>query len=236
MGRRITGDGRVLLLTLFLSGSASAVLPELRPAPISPDPATGHIPAVEPDDASVGLSADAPPSDGLITLTDLEQLAAELMVPVKGIAIADLRDNFGEKRGKRQHEALDILAPRGTPVVSVTAGRVLQISSSDTGGRMVFTADSTGRFLFLYAHLDSYADDLEVGMSLRRGQLLGYVGTSGNAPPNTPHLHFAIKRAGAGLRWSRGTAIDPRPLFLSQQQPDPLLPEHPFPETQPPAP
>ena len=233
MARRIVGDGRVLLLSLFLSSSAIAVLPESWPTPVSPHPVAAEVPVAEADHAAADGPATVPGSDGIAILTELELLAAELMIPVKGVTAADLRDNFFERRGARQHEALDILAPRDTPVISAVAGRVLQISTSDAGGRMVFTTDSTGRFLFLYAHLEDYADDLEEGMSLRRGQLLGYVGTSGNAPSNTPHLHFAIKRAGDSARWSRGTAIDPRPLLQPKQDPAPLLPEHPFPGIQP---
>lgn len=228
MARRIIGDGRVLLLTLLLAGSATALQPRPElPAPelISPELPAPNLPAPVQDAKQV--------NDAAVLLAELEELAAELMIPVEGIAATDLRDDFNEIRGARRHEAIDILAPRDTPVISVAAGRVLQISSNGAGGRMVFATDSTERFLFLYAHLEDYADDLEEGMPLRRGQLLGYVGTSGNAPSDTPHLHFAIKRAGAGLRWSRGIAIDPRPLFLPLREPDPLL-DHPFPETQPP--
>jgi peptidoglycan LD-endopeptidase LytH len=233
VARHLVGDGRVLLLTLFLSGSVVAVLPEPGPTPISPNPVAVDVPVAETAKVTVNQPLDAPPSVELDTLSDVELLAAELMIPVENVTAADLRDNFSEMRGTRRHEALDILAPRGTPVISAAAGRVLQISRSGAGGRMVFATDSTGQFLFLYAHLDDYADDLEEGMPLRRGQLLGYVGTSGNAPSNTPHLHFAIKRAGDSARWSRGTAIDPRPLFQPKQDPVPLLPEHPFPDTQP---
>ncbi len=226
MARRIIGDGRVLLITLLLAGSATA----LQPKPPAPEPLSPESPA---SNALASAPAGQPISDAAVLLTELEALAAELVIPVQGIVATDLRDNFNEMRGARRHEAIDILAPRDTPVISVTAGRVLQISSNGAGGRMIFAADSSERFLFLYAHLEDYADGLEEGMPLRRGQVLGYVGTSGNAPSDTPHLHFAIKRAGKGLRWSRGMAIDPRPLFLPRQVPDPLL-DQPFPETLPP--
>lgn len=242
MTRRIIGDGRVLLLTLLLGSSAAALqprpeLPALEPAGIelpAQQPSTRELSTPEPStpELSTPVQDTNPATDATVLLAELEELAAELMIPVQGIAASDLRDNFNEMRGSRRHEALDILAPRDTPVISVTAGRVLQISSNGAGGRMVFAADSSERFLFLYAHLEDYAGDLEEGMPLRRGQVLGYVGTSGNAPSDTPHLHFAIKRAGKGLRWSRGIAIDPRPLYLPRQVPDPLL-DQPFPETPP---
>jgi murein DD-endopeptidase MepM/ murein hydrolase activator NlpD len=121
-------------------------------------------------------------------------------------------------RGERRHDAIDILAPDETPVLSATAGRVLRLSRNGRGGLMVLATDSSERFVLLYAHLDDYADGLEAGMPLVRGQLLGYVGSSGNAKRDTPHLHFAIKRVDGSLRWSRGTAVNPYPL-LTQPAP-----------------
>jgi murein DD-endopeptidase MepM/ murein hydrolase activator NlpD len=164
-------------------------------------------------DADRTMTADAPPADATAVRHDRE-LAATLMIPVKGVAAADLRDTYNERRGDRRHEALDILAPKETPVLAATDGRIIQLMDNRTGGLMIFATDTSERYIFLYAHLDDYADGLEAGTPVKRGQLIGYVGTSGNAPRSTPHLHFAIKRASKGLRWSRGTPVDPRPLLL----------------------
>jgi len=148
------------------------------------------------------------------TDAQLAALRYELRIPVEGVNAADLRDTFIELRGKRRHAAVDILAARGTAVVSAAAGRIVQLSSSKTGGLMIFAADASGQFLLLYAHLDRYAVGLAGGMPLSRGQPLGEVGTTGNAPPDTPHLHFAISWTGGSLRWSDGLPIDPRQLLL----------------------
>lgn len=148
---------------------------------------------------------------------DLEQLRYELTMPVATVQPGELLDNFGEARGDRQHNALDILAPRGTPVLSATAGCLLDMHENDNGGLMIFATDPADRFILMYAHLDSYAKDLTEGMPLTRGQVLGTVGTTGNAPSNTPHLHFAIGWSGGAHRWSKTTPVDPRPLLLTAE-------------------
>ncbi|HYJ78291.1 MAG TPA: M23 family metallopeptidase [Longimicrobiaceae bacterium] len=126
---------------------------------------------------------------------------------------ADLRDSYTEARGTRVHEALDIAAPRGTPVRSAAAGTLLRLHESAAGGHMVYAADATGRFILIYSHLDRYADRLTTGMPLQQGQLLGYVGTTGNAQPENPHLHFAIVRGTPSVAWWRGTPVNPYPLL-----------------------
>lgn len=144
---------------------------------------------------------------------ELSALARTLTIPVAGVKAEDLLDTFNEKRGERRHDALDIPAPRRTPVLAATDGRVLRLFTSERGGLMIYTADSTERFVLMYAHLDGYADGLSDTSSLRRGQVIGYVGTTGNAPPNVPHLHFAIARSSNVRRWWEGTPVDPLPLL-----------------------
>lgn len=148
--------------------------------------------------------------------TDMDRavLQRELVVPVAGIAKSALRDTYGEIRGSsRPHEALDILAPRGAAVLSATSGRVLKLFTSKAGGLMVYAADSTERFILMYAHLDAYQPGLADGQPLRRGQQLGTVGTSGNAPPTVPHLHFAIARSSDVKQWWKGVPVNPYPLL-----------------------
>lgn len=150
----------------------------------------------------------------IATGSDLELLTHELAMPLAGVDPSKLHSNFNDLRGgNRRHEALDIMARRRTPVLSAAPGRVLKLFTSRAGGLMVYAADSSDRFILMYAHLDGYAPGLQDGAPLARGQLLGYVGSTGNASPNAPHLHFAIARSTDTRRWSKGTPVDPLPLL-----------------------
>lgn len=137
--------------------------------------------------------------------------ARRLLVPVAGVPVSALRSSFTEARGggSRRHEAIDILAPRGTAVLAVTSGRIAKLFTSANGGLTVYQFDDEEQFCYYYAHLDSYAPDLTDGDRVERGQVIGYVGTTGNAPADTPHLHFAIYELGPDKRWWEGTAVDP---------------------------
>ena len=153
----------------------------------------------------------------VLDASDFEILSRRnLLVPVKGVDPKTLVDNFDEGRGKRKHEAIDILAPRGTPVVAAGDGRVAKLFTSAAGGLTVYQFDPEQRFIYYYAHLDSYAEGLQQGTEVKRGDLIGYVGTTGNAPKNTPHLHFTIFRAGPDKKWWKGTPINPHPLLTTR--------------------
>ena len=144
-----------------------------------------------------------------------------LAMPVAGIDPSTIHDNFDEMRGgsTRRHDALDILAPRGTNVLATDDGTVKKLFNSVPGGLTVYQFDPDERYCYYYAHLDAYAPGLHEGQSLRRGDLVGYVGTTGNAPKETPHLHFAITRLDPDKRWWTGTAIDPFPLLYKPRLP-----------------
>jgi murein DD-endopeptidase MepM/ murein hydrolase activator NlpD len=134
----------------------------------------------------------------------------DLLVPVDGMKASSLHSTFGDPRGPvRAHEALDILAPRGTPVVAAIDGRVVKLFTSARGGLTIYQFDDDERFCYYYAHLDGYAPNLKEGDVVSRGQTIGFVGTTGNAPPGTPHLHFAINVLGPEKRWWEGEPIDP---------------------------
>lgn len=139
-----------------------------------------------------------------------------LMVPVEGISPNQLRDTFYEGRdGVRIHLAQDILAPRGTPIVAVADGKILRMAQNTLGGITVYAVDADGKYVFYYAHLDHYSDAVTVGLEVKQGDVLGYVGTSGNAPPDTPHLHFQAMRIAKGKHdWWNGTPIDVRPFMV----------------------
>ena len=138
------------------------------------------------------------------------------MVPVDGVAPDRVADTYTASRGERGiHAALDIMAPRGTPVVAADGGTVWKVRSNALGGQTIYTIDDEQRFVLYYAHLDCYANGLREGQRIARGDLLGYVGTTGNAPPNVPHLHFQVMRYRGDGRWWDGTPLNPRP-FLSR--------------------
>jgi len=138
-----------------------------------------------------------------------------LITPVPGIEPSTIHDNFDEMRGgaTRRHEALDILAPRGTPVVAADDGAVKKLFTSVPGGLTVYEFDPDQRYCYYYAHLDAYAPGLHEGQLLHRGELVGYVGTTGNAPKDAPHLHFAVIHLDPDKRWWTGTPINPYPLL-----------------------
>jgi murein DD-endopeptidase MepM/ murein hydrolase activator NlpD len=167
----------------------------------------------EPPNAVVEVPAPTSGRTGVIPPTApeaLELTARKLTVPVSGVSPEKLVRSYDDARsGRRQHEAIDILAPRNTPVVAVEDGTVAKLFESKAGGLTIYQFDPGQQYSYYYAHLDRYADGLKEGDRIRRGQVLGYVGTSGNAPKNTPHLHFAVYRLTAERRWWEGTPIDP---------------------------
>jgi peptidoglycan LD-endopeptidase LytH len=145
---------------------------------------------------------------------------AGLAIPVVGIQASELLDTFTQARagGARRHDAIDIMAPRGRPVVAAAPGRVEKIFfSQGGGGNTVYVRSQDGRWIYYYAHLSAYAPDLREGQEVRRGAPIGFVGATGNANPDGPHLHFSIMRMEPGEKWHQGTAINPFPLLAAKQ-------------------
>jgi murein DD-endopeptidase MepM/ murein hydrolase activator NlpD len=133
---------------------------------------------------------------------------------VEGIKLAQLSDNFDQPRGKeRHHEALDIMAPKGTRVVAVADGKVVKLFNSKPGGLTVYQFDPTEKYAYYYAHLDRYAEGIKEGSVLKRGDLVGYVGTTGNANKDAPHLHFAVVELTPKKEWWKGTPVNPYPMM-----------------------
>jgi len=142
--------------------------------------------------------------------------AGQLLIPVEGVAAGQLTDTFDDQRGggERRHEALDIMASRGTPVLAAAPGTIEKLFKSDDGGNTIYVRSADRRMIFYYAHLDSYAPGLAEGQSVIRGQRLGAVGSTGNANPDSPHLHFAMIRTSPETKWwEPGTAVDPYVLL-----------------------
>ena len=153
----------------------------------------------------------APPS-----VADAVNMLAQrhLDIPVEGIKPSQLHDTFDDARAVgRRHDAIDIMAPRGTEVHAVEDGTIAKLFTSKAGGLTIYQFDPTQTFSYYYAHLDHYAAGLAEHQPVKRGQLLGYVGSTGNASENAPHLHFAIARLDTDRSWWKGDPINPYPLL-----------------------
>lgn len=135
------------------------------------------------------------------------------MVPVEGLTRRSLRDDFRAMRGGRIHGALDMLAPRYAAVLAVDDCVIGRLATGAVGGIVVYATDPTDRFVYYYAHLQRYRRGLAVGDRVAKGSVIGYVGTTGNAPPDTPHLHFQVMKRAAGRVWWDGPFINPLTFF-----------------------
>jgi murein DD-endopeptidase MepM/ murein hydrolase activator NlpD len=135
----------------------------------------------------------------------------EMSPPIGGLTLADLRDMFDEVHNGHPHEAIDIMEPRGTPVRAVVSGTVRKLFLSRPGGNTIYQFDEMGVYCYYYAHLDGYVEGLREGMRVERGEVIGFVGSTGNADPRAPHLHFAIFELGPERLWWRGKAVNPYP-------------------------
>ena len=137
------------------------------------------------------------------------------MIPVAAAKLARIPDSFEDARdGQRRHHAIDIMAPRGTPVIAADEGHVLKLRTGGAGGITIYAVDPKSRFVYYYAHLDRYRKGISEGEAIAQGDTIGFVGTSGNAPPDTPHLHFQVMRMPEDGRWWTGIPVNPRPLFV----------------------
>ncbi len=186
----MTTAGGVAATALFAVVASSAATPATTPLPtaVAPTP--------------------------VVSEADLAELRARgLAFPVPSIRWDDARDTFTDRRGTAPHEALDIPAPRGAPAVAVDDGVVEKLFRSVPGGLTIYLFDRERRFAYYYAHLDRYEPGLHEGQVVARGDVLGYVGSTGNASPDAPHLHFTIFKLDPTTRWWRGTPLNPHPLL-----------------------
>ena len=185
------------------------------PAEDRPTPARAADAA--PPAATPAGSASRPPARTPADAGDLPPALRGLLLPVRGVDAAALTDTYNDTRGgARIHEALDIMAARGTPVVAAADGTVVKLFTSRAGGLTVYQFDPGRTHAYYYAHLDAYAPGLKEGRRLRRGDPVGTVGSTGNASPDAPHLHFAIFRLGPERRWWEGTPVNPYPLLTGR--------------------
>ena len=196
-----------------------ASLPDARSSPPAADGSVGPVTseAVSPPPenagafpAATGTTGADDPADAVVTQNDIDTLRARrLRIPVDGVERATLTSNFHQARGTGDHEAMDIMAARGTPVLAVESGRIAKLFTSKRGGLTIYQFDPSESFCYYYAHLDRYAHTLDEGKLVSAGEVIGYVGSSGNASPDAPHLHFAVFKLGSDRRWWQGLPIDP---------------------------
>ena len=181
---------------------AEAVEPKAEPVPVAPPPAT----------------SPAPEQPTSVTAADLDYIGSRnLLIPVAGVKASDLRDTFSQARSEgRQHNALDIMAPQETAVLAATDGVAIKLFQSNRGGITLYQLDPSGRYVYYYAHLMRYAERIAEGKQLRRGEVIAYVGDTGNAGAGNYHLHFAISKLTRPRDWSGGDPINPYPLLAGK--------------------
>lgn len=200
-----------------LDGPESADTP-LKPELVRVDPKRVAPEGVSPD-ADIGHAGTEVQPTAPRSAADIAAASRlKLIVPVRGVTPDQLSNTYEDARGSgRVHEAIDIMAKRGTPVLAVADGEVEKLFTSDRGGLTLYQFEPSGRYAYYYAHLDRYADDLEEGQALKQGDVIGYVGSTGNASDDAPHLHFGIFELGEERLWWKGTAINPYPVLTGQR-------------------
>jgi murein DD-endopeptidase MepM/ murein hydrolase activator NlpD len=213
MRRRVITAGLSFALgaltsTLLIGRPAGPRIVNTEPAAVA---TSGASPAVFAPRATAVEAAPPSMADaiGILAQRNLE-------IPVRSVAAGQLRDTFDDARALgRRHDAIDIMAPRGTEVLAVEDGTIAKLFTSKAGGLTIYQFDPTQTFSYYYAHLDHYASGLREHQPVQRSQLLGYVGSTGNASASAPHLHFEISRLGPDKKWWKGEAINPYPLLAT---------------------
>jgi len=224
--RRFSGAVPLALVGSFVAGAAidGWLRTHGPPAPVEmkSDPVLSAEPSKPAAPRENGSVSPAGPADARVsaapspapTATAGDVPRGRLRMPIDGQTVEALKGGFSETRGgSRPHEAADILAPRNTPIHAVESGTIAKLFTSKAGGLTIYQFDPTGHVCYYYAHLQRYADDLKEGLKVSQGDVIGYVGTTGNAPPNTPHLHFAVFELNADKHWWQGKALDPYLVF-----------------------
>ncbi len=185
--------------------------PSPTPVPETPQPSTSPVPETysaspTPSPANATSTPVSPPVGFVGTL--------RLIVPVAGVQPNQLMDTFADSRSEgRVHDAIDIPAAQGTPVVAAADGQIIKLFQSELGGTTIYQLSADKKLIFYYAHLQRYADGLSEGKFVRQGEVIGYVGDTGNAGPGNYHLHFSIAVVSDPKRYWEGTNINPYPLL-----------------------
>lgn len=207
-----------VLLIVWLYGAGDlppAGAPEPGPVAVqSAEPPAGTPPL--PEDAPAPLPGSPSPVPSGNLPEDLGR--RDLVVPVQGVQPGELLNTFDDSRSAgRVHEAIDIIAPRNTPVVAVEGGKIAKLFTSDLGGLTIYQFDPTETYSYYYAHLERYAPGIQEGAQVAPGQVIGYVGTTGNAGADNPHLHFAVFKLNEKKNWWEGEPVNPFYIFKGGQ-------------------
>jgi len=202
------------VLPLVLGAGVAIAAGCTRPVLYYPTPESAGVKAAQPaapvEPAGSVVETPAAPAD-VASMNDVDYLRyRRIIVPVAGADMSKVEDTFYEARdGGRTHRAIDILAPRGTPILAADDGKILRMTSNTLGGITMYTVDPLSRLVYYYAHMDHYNDAMSPGRAIVKGDTLGFVGTTGNAPKDTPHLHFQVMRWPADGKYWNGEPIDP---------------------------
>lgn len=202
---------RLVMVTATVTSAAWVVAGALWLNARMPRPARPALPVAVAAPDKLAFSEPAAQA----AMGDSAQVASVQAMPVKGVSSAALVDTYTQSRagGARVHDAIDIMAPAGTPVLAALAGRVEKLFVSRDGGNTVYVRARDGATMAYYAHLAAYAPGLAEGQVVKPGQVLGAVGATGNADPAAPHLHFALMRTTPQARWDEGEPFNPYPLL-----------------------
>ncbi len=216
---RIQTTASLMLLSAAIGAAAASAYwihaydmaphePFIAVTPRSAGDAKPAQPVIEDNRSDTGMlrSGAAPP---------FSRSSNRLVIPVAGVSAAALSDTYLDSRndGERQHQGIDIAAPRGTAVLAAASGRIAKLFRSDQGGLTVYVRNRDKRNIYYYAHLAGYARGLAEGQNVETGDVIGYVGTTGNADPAAPHLHFEILETAPAMRWHEGQSINPYPIL-----------------------
>ena len=195
------------LLTAFVTSMFWIWFYNFMPQPRPEVARSGPVVTVKPE--------NAPP---VVIAQQIRVAPSGLAIPVVGIQAAELIDTYDAARGAgRRHDAIDIMAAEGTPVIAAADGTIEKLFNSVRGGLTIYERSPDQKWVYYYAHLSAYAPGLAEGQQVKRGQVIARVGHTGDASAAGPHLHFAINSMAPGERWWNGTAINPYPLLAGQK-------------------
>lgn len=204
VGERLTGK----YVTFAPQDGARVDPPPAEPVATPEMSESAPSPTVEPEAVSPSPTPGPTAKEGSI------------LIPVQGISTSQLTDTFAAARGAgRSHDAIDIMAPAGTPVLAAVDGEIVKFFDSVQGGITIYEAGTDTRYMYYYAHLQRRAEDVHEGDSVKQGRTIGYVGDTGNAGPGNYHLHFSIARVTDPKRYWEGTYVNPYPYLMSGQAP-----------------
>jgi murein DD-endopeptidase MepM/ murein hydrolase activator NlpD len=210
------GAATVLLIVWLYGGGTRTAPPAEAPPPAATAPSISAPAQEQPRPGTPPVTPFPAPQTPppLLARPPADLVQRDLMVPVQGVPRTGLQNTFDDARGQgRVHNAIDIMSPRGTPVMATEAGRIVKLFTSNLGGLTIYQFDPTETYCYYYAHLDHYAPGLKEGDPVAKGQVIAYVGSTGDASPDAPHLHFEITRLHPDKKWWQGDAINPYPVL-----------------------